>query len=107
MKKDYSVYKFYKGEAENPFSGLKYSEENDAKFVIWIYEEWFEHQWKKMDAASWRQWFAVANRHHEFMKLLRPTDYDRPTDKAGVFQLFMNVLLSERIPQYKKIYSSL
>lgn len=107
MKKDYSVYKFYKGEEINPFHGRVYSAKNEAKSVFWNYEEWFENRWNKNDAASWREWFEGHNKCQEFMKLLRPTDYDRPTDKAGVFQLFMDILLSDRIPQYKEIYSSL
>lgn len=107
MKKDYSVYKFYKGEQKCPYLRFKDTIDNSTRVCFWGYEKDFEYAWQNNSAADWNAWFREDELGAEFIKLLRPTDYERPTDKSGVFKLYLKTLFTNRLPGKEKYYYSL
>ena len=99
MSKDYSMYRFYKGEKENPFNQDK---ENSA-YMFWFYESVFDLSFTNNESSDWYAFFGESPLGHKFMKLLSEEDYNRPTEKKKkqVFELWLDYLFTEKLyPEY-------
>ena len=89
--KDFSMYRYFKGEKENPFENKK---EVDYRFCIaaifWFYESHFEGLFAKNESSAWLALFG-SKTSEKFMKLLSEEDYERPTEKkkAVIFELWL------------------
>jgi len=99
--KDYSMYRYYKGEKENPFEAIRKKSPNlslSNALMWWFYESCFEIEFLQKESSDWFSFFG-GNHNSEaskkFMKLLSEEDYERPTEKkkAGVFDLWLNEYL--------------
>jgi hypothetical protein len=91
MKEELKIFKFYKGEVENPFN----SDTENAAASFWDYESWFSCQIKKSDSD-----LAFVFRHEmkknpdEWLAVLNK----KPVDVAGHFKLWLDYLLRVRLP---------
>ena len=111
----FSMYKFFKGEKENPFDATK---QGTAHF-FWFYESVFDRDFTNNDSSDWYAFFGGENSTTapKFMKLLSEEDYKHPTEKkkAAIFDIWLNSYLfvdklygeygSEN--EYKKMYYSI
>jgi hypothetical protein len=118
--KDYSIYKYFKGEIENPFSKMlaEHEIENPAKTppesmkvfydlpddkleklqtaaFFWFYESIFARDFENNESSDWYSFFGGARESkssQKFMNLLTDEDYERPTEKikADVFKLWLD-----------------
>ena len=101
--KDYSMYRYYKGEKENPFDAIvkamkekrfDYDNRLNIADVFWFYEKYFEIEFSQKESSDWFSFFGGSETKagNKFMKLLSEEDYERPTEKkkAGVFDLWLN-----------------
>lgn len=52
-KTDFKLYRYYKGEKENPFDHDKQNKEH----MFWFYESIFEKDFAKNDSADWFNFF--------------------------------------------------
>lgn len=90
MEKDYSMYKFFKGESTNPFD----VEKQNTQYMFWGYEKHFNAMFAEYESSDWYAFFGGADSGNgkEFMKLLSDNDYERPSvsKKGDVFQLWLN-----------------
>lgn len=83
--KNFDIYRFYKGEAENPYNW----ETQNAQHMFWGYESGFADQlksgdfspsaWVSPDAVDFPEWFAVLN--------------NKPVDIEALFKLWLFHLL--------------
>ncbi|MDR1343777.1 MAG: hypothetical protein LBJ39_00330 [Tannerellaceae bacterium] len=115
-KHDYSIYRYYKGEMENPFEKLLNGAEidkshlplpecvtyeynlpiNEAKRLqnskmFWLYESVFETLFNRESNAYWRNHFNFYARE-KFCRVLTGKDNDNPTEskKAAVFDIWLS-----------------
>lgn len=94
-RKDYSIYKFYKGEKECP------SDLGKERGRLWNAERVFEEEFQKNDSSDWFAFFKDCeldgkNAGDIFMKKIDPDkEYDRPleTSKKWIFDLWVNYYL--------------
>ncbi|MDL2297313.1 hypothetical protein LJC68_09750 [Bacteroidales bacterium OttesenSCG-928-B11] len=113
---DYSMYRYFKGEKENPFEKLlnkaeidksnlpppecmkyEYSlSENEVQNLqnskmFWFYESVFETIFNKETNAYWRNHFNKYAKQ-KFCRILKGKDDEKPTgsDKATVFDIWLN-----------------
>ena len=89
--KDYSMYRFFKGESENPFDKIT----QNTQSMFWFYENHFEQQFIKNDSSDWFAFFGGSHdskTSKKFMKLLSEEDYERPAEKkkAALFDIWLN-----------------
>jgi hypothetical protein len=89
--KDYSMYRFFKGEKEDPFD----HETQNSQHMFWFYESCFENLFTRYESSDWYSFFGGGHKSitsDKFMKLLSDEDYERPTEKkkAGIFDLWLN-----------------
>jgi len=91
--KDYSMYRYYKGEKENPFN----KENQNTSFMFWFYEKHFDDEFAKNESSDWHAFFGGNNSETSkaFMKLLSEDDYARPAEKKkeAIFQLWLEKYL--------------
>lgn len=90
MAADYSMLKYYKGEANNPFD----HEKQNTQSMFWFYESVFEsnylegiftgENWIPPGAADFKEWETVLN--------------TKPIDKEELFKLWLFFLLMDRLP---------
>ena len=90
---DYSMYKFFKGEKKSPF------ESGSIADHFWFYESVFDSNFNKMESSDWYDFFDNYNLSKKFMKLLTPDDYNKPSDKKGVFDLWLKYLFDNKLPK--------
>ena len=81
--KDFSMYRFFKGEEENPFD----KEKQSIEFMYWFYERQFE----EYETADWCSFFHGESRK-KFMKFLIEEDYIKPSNatKKHILDLWLN-----------------
>ena len=89
--KDYSMYRYFKGEEENPFEA-KVGLQNSMMF--WFYESCFEKEFEHKESSDWYAFFGGTHdskTSNKFMKLLSEEDYERPSEKkkAAIFELWL------------------
>ncbi|MDR2425260.1 MAG: hypothetical protein LBD59_11165 [Prevotellaceae bacterium] len=90
--KDYSMYRFFKGESENPFD----KERQNTAFMFWFYENHFEDDFSEKESSDWYAFFGSNSKiGKKFMELLSTEDYERPTEnkKAAIFDIWLNEYL--------------
>ncbi|SFK99925.1 hypothetical protein SAMN05216357_11084 [Porphyromonadaceae bacterium KH3CP3RA] len=93
---DYSMYKYFKGEKENPFD----KEKQNAEYMFWLYEASFEKDFSGWGSHDWYYFFDGYGMGDAFMKLLRdPADYDRPSKdkKKQIFDLWLEYLFTHKL----------
>lgn len=87
------MYRYYKGEERNPYV------DGTPGNMFWFYESVFEDRYEKNDSSDWHSFFADYGLDEEYMKLLGENDYDRPSDKNGVFELWLKYLFREKLSE--------
>ncbi len=126
--KNYNMYRYYKGEKENPFTELlnkveidksnlpppecmKYEynlpEDEVAKLqnarMFWFYESVFETLYNQKSNAYWRNHFNQQVKE-KTRNILKGKDDDRPSerDKAAVFETWLNdyLFVDKLYPEY-------
>jgi hypothetical protein len=111
--KNYNMYRYFKGEDENPFD----KEKQNNQFMFWFYENHFDLLFDKYESSDWYDFFgAGTERGNSFMNLLSKDDYMRPTEKkkADIFDIWLNKYLFvdklyaewDNENEYKKAYYS-
>lgn len=112
MASDYSMYKCFKGEKENPFD----NEKQNAQHMFWYYESVFEDQFNLHSSSDWHSFFLDHDMRDDFMKILSEQDYEKPSEekKKPVFELWLTYLFKEKLyPEYggentyKKAYNTI
>lgn len=96
---DYSMFRYYKGEAENPFS----QEKQNSAHMFWFYESVFQKNFDRWESSDWYDFFGHTERGESFMKLLSDEDYERPTEKKKkpIFEIWLDYLFTEKLyPEY-------
>jgi len=95
--KDYSMYRYFKGEDENPFEVVNGSQKHAIAEKFWYYECVFERDFIKNESSEWFAFFGgeQSQTAQNFMKLLSEEDYERPTEKkkAAILELWLNEYL--------------
>jgi hypothetical protein len=93
--KDYSIYRFFKGESENPFD----KEKQNTEYMFWFYESVFEKDFSERDSADWFDFFNGYGLGNAFMEIISDTDYNHPTNKKKkqIFELWLKYLFSEKL----------
>lgn len=92
---DYSMYKYFKGEKENPFDKIS----QNTQYMFWFYESVFENDFSKRESSEWFDFFDNYGMGEEFMKILSESDYIRPTveKKKQIFELWLEYLFSNKL----------
>jgi len=92
---DYSMFRYYKGEKENPFD----KESQNSAHMFWLYESVFERDFIGRESSDWFAFFEGYGMGGDFMKILSDADYERPTDKVKkhVFDLWLKYLFAEKL----------
>lgn len=113
MAANYSMFKCYKGEKENPFD----EDKQNAQYQFWFYESVFNDLFEKYESSDWFSFFDMhENMGSDFMKLLSDPDYVRPTEekKKPIFELWLTYLFKYKLyPEfggentYKKLYDAI
>jgi hypothetical protein len=87
------MYRFFKGEKENPFD----KDKQNNQYMFWFYESVFERQFNENDSSEWYDFLGGRNTSlgKEFMDMLSTEDYERPTEKkkASIFKLWLEKYL--------------
>lgn len=99
MGPDCSMFRYYKGESENPFS----LEKQNAACMFWFYESIFQQDFDKWESSDWFSFLGPDDRGKRFMKLLTDDDYERPTEriKKPLFEIWLEYLFTEKLyPEY-------
>jgi hypothetical protein len=99
MKKDYSMFRFYKGEQENPFDQVK----ENAAHMFWFYESIFNSDFLKNESSDWYSFFSMHDTGDKFMAQLEDEDYIRPSEnkKKQIFELWLEYLFTFKLyPEY-------
>ncbi len=87
---NFSMFKYYKGEAENPFSW----EDQNAAFNFWDYERIFEESFNRGDFSR-DLW---ANPYDPDFKEWEKVLSQKPVDKEELFKLWLFRLLFDHLP---------
>lgn len=110
--KDFSIYKFYKGEEKNPFN----KEDQPTHSMFWFYEYMFELDFMTRSSSDWYSFFDDYGFGKKFMGILTEKDYEKPTieRKRAIFDLWLEYLFAHKLygeygeeSQYKKEYYSI
>lgn len=85
------MFKYFKGEKENPFDAVK----ENAQHIFWTYELSFENEFNKGDFSidSWAIPYA------EDIKEWRSALSKNPINKADIFKLWLFNLLMKHLPE--------
>lgn len=111
VMENYSMYRFYKGEKNNPFD----SETDGLSAKFWYYESVFETSFFKKDTSDLYSFFNDLGMGKEFMALLSEEDHDNISEKTKkpVFELWLEYLFEFKMyPEFggenkeKKAYFS-
>jgi hypothetical protein len=92
---NYSMYRFYKGEKDNPFD----SSIDSASSILWNCESVFETSFFKDDTSDLYSFFKDHDMGKEFMALLSEDDHDNISEKSKkpVFELWLEYLFEYKI----------
>lgn len=93
------MFRYYKGEAENPFD----SKEQNAAHMFWFYESIFEGDFQQFESSDWFSFFSGHGLGKSFMELISEEDYERPTagKKKQVFELWLIYFFKYKLyPEY-------
>lgn len=90
MKKDYTMYSYYKGEKQNPFNPVT----ENSKFMFWGYELHFEELYNSGRSPN-RNWDHISNGQEEELKKVLA---NKPVNKEELFKLWLYYLLSDYLP---------
>ena len=111
MAADYSMYRYFNGEQNNPFN----QENQNTAFLFWFYESVFENEFRKNEISSWCKFFEAYGLGFEFMQIISEDDYDRPNEskKSQIFDLWLIYLFRDKlfgeyggVNWYKEMYFS-
>ena len=93
--KDYSIYKCFNGEKENPFD----RETQAIEHKFWFYESIFERDYSERDRVEWFEFFSDYGMGDVFMKILLEDDYNKPIEnnKKLILGLWLKYLFSEKL----------
>ena len=87
---DYSMYRYFKGEKDNPFDKVN----QNAQHMFWFYESCFEQQFSDNESSDWYAFFGgkESKTAQKFTALLSAEDYERPAQskKAAIFDIWLN-----------------
>lgn len=109
--KDFSMYRYYKGEDKNPFN----KESQSIQHMFWVYECAFDSDFSQKESSDWHRFFDDHDLGSDFMNLLSDADYERPqaNKKKQVFELWLNYLFTFKLyPEFggentdRKLYYS-
>lgn len=91
MKKT-DLYRYFKGEKQNPFD----REKQNASFMFWGYEQWFEEMFNQGDFSlnTWLPASSDEQQRKEWSEALSR----KPIDKEELFKLWLFELLMNRLP---------
>lgn len=90
MESNYKIYKFYKGEKENPF------EEGTTGRLFWPYESAFEADWRDNDPSDWYAFFETFGLGKRFLNEAVPEAKDTDSiklDKKKLFSFWLDTYL--------------
>ena len=93
MDKEYNMFRYFKGEKENPYK------EGSLSHHFWFYESVFQSDFEQRSSSDWRSFFSGYGLEKEFMTLLSERDYSIPSDKKGIFSLWLKYLFGEKLPK--------
>lgn len=99
MSKDFSMFRFYKGEKENPYS----NETQNTEHMFWFYESIFARDFAEKDSSEWYKFFGDIGMGDKFMAILTEADYNKPLEdkKKQVFELWLEYLFTYKLyPEY-------
>lgn len=99
MNKDFTMYKFYRGEKTDPFN----QDTQNTEHMFWFYESIFERDFAKNYSADWYSFFSEHDLGDRFMKILEEKDHDRPGEdkKKQIFELWLEYLFTFKLyPEY-------
>ncbi|GHT09118.1 hypothetical protein FACS189432_05210 [Bacteroidia bacterium] len=99
---DFSMYRFFKGEKENPFDTTK----QDKAHFFWFYESVFDSEFSERYSSDWTSFFSDYGLNDKFMQLLKDNDYYKPTDKKGVFELWKDYLFRNKLEGMESEYNT-
>lgn len=93
--KDYSMYRYYKGEDNSPFD----KEKQNTEYMFWLYEASFEKDFSERDSSDWHSFFDGFGMGDAFMNILSNADYEKPTGekKKQIFDLWLEYLFSVKL----------
>lgn len=89
------MFKFFKGEKQNPFNKNKQPKEH----MYWFYESIFERDFSTRDSVEWHSFFDDYGMGKAFMNILSDEDYSKPKDnkKKQIFALWLEYLFSYKL----------
>ena len=87
---NYSMYRYFKGEEENPYNQV----EQNAQYMFWWYETIFEKNFNREDFSQ-DNW---ALPYYEDINEWRDVLSKNPVNKADLFKLWLYQLLMKRLP---------
>ncbi len=99
LESDFTMYKYFKGEANNPFD----NEKQNTVYNFWWYESVFEDEFKKKESFEWYAFFSDYGMSDKFMEILSEQDHERPgiDKKKQVFELWLEYLFEYKLyPEY-------
>ena len=104
-KSNFDMYKYFKGENENPFD----SEKQNSQFMFWGYESAFEESFEKGDfnPDSWIPPYASDIKEWKAVLLQKPVDKEE-LFKLWSYNILMNVLPDKYMSepdQFLKMYN--
>jgi len=99
---DYNVYRFFKGEKENPFN----KEYQEKAHFFWFYESIFESNFIENESSDWHDFFSMYGLEKQYLQLLKKSDYKKPSDKKVVFELWKEYLFKEKLVGMDEEYNT-
>ncbi len=95
MPDSLNMYKYFKGEKENPFD----KETQNTAYNFWWYESIFEGLFAEKESSDWFAFFSDYGIGKEFMQILSEHDYQRPglDKKKQVFELWLEYLFEYKL----------
>lgn len=95
MKKDCGMYRYYKGESENPYN----HETQGTAHMFWFYESIFERDFIEMESSDWYDFLTKQGLGEKFMAILTEEDYARPVaeKKKQVFELWLDYFFRNKL----------
>lgn len=91
MNKDLSMFKFFKGEAENPYD----NEKQNTQHQFWGYEQLFEEKFNEGDFSALKWIPPYAEDSKQWQKVLSA----KPVEKDELFNLWLFNLLMVHLPE--------
>jgi hypothetical protein len=96
------MYRYFKGETDNPFN----KEKQEKEHFFWFYESVFESNFTERESSDWNAFFSTYGLEKGFMKLLSNSDYEKLSDKKGVFDLWKEYLFREKLTGMESEYNT-